>query len=102
MTASTLPGPRPQPLGALPWPAGMLLLPEGADLLAAELVRGAEPTQWPPGTEFLRRALDEEVDAAVAGLAGDTVVDRYNRAVLIGGDGDWEALAQETEAKAGS
>ncbi len=97
-TGSTLPGPRPQPLGALPWPAGMLLLPDGpgAAEVAAALVVGTLPDQWPEGTEFMRRALDDDVAQAVADLPGDDVVSRYNRAVLIGGDDAWAALAAET------
>ena len=91
-----LPGPRPQPLGALPWPAGMLLLPGGCDELAADLVCGREPLEWPPGSEFMRRALDEDVDQAAALLADDDLFSRYNRAVLVGGDGVWEALAAQT------
>ena len=48
MTASTgLTGPRPQPLGALPWPAGMLLLPDGADEVATALATGREVVEWP-------------------------------------------------------
>ena len=94
-----LPGPRPQPLGALPWPAGMLLLPAGAEALAASLVTGAEVDEWPPGTEFMRRALDEDIDQAVADLTDDDVISRYNRAVLVGGDGVWEALAAETSGE---
>lgn len=91
-----LPGPRPQPLGALPWPAGMLLLPEGSDDLAADLVSGREPQSWPEGTEFMRRALDEDVEQAAAELTGDDLVSQYNRAVLVGGDGVWEELAAQT------
>lgn len=91
-----LPGPRPQPLGALPWPAGMLLLPEGSDELAADLVSGREPQSWPAGTEFMRRALEEDVEQAAADLTGDDLVSRYNRAVLVGGDGVWDELAALT------
>ena len=89
-------GPRPQPIGALPWPAGMLLLPEGADDVSAALVSGRDVDQWPVGTEFMRRALNEDIDQAVADLVGDDLVTRYNRAVLVGGEGVWEALAEET------
>jgi tetratricopeptide (TPR) repeat protein len=92
----TIPGPRPQPVGALPWPAGMLLLPEGTDRLAADLVSGREPDEWPSGSEFMRRALDEDIDQAVADLTGDDAISRYNRAVLVGGDGVWDSLAAET------
>ncbi len=91
-----LPGPRPQPLGALPWPAGMLLLPEGSDDLAADLVSGREPQSWPEGTEFMRRALAEDVEQAAANLTGHDLVSQYNRAVLVGGEGVWEDLAART------
>ena len=91
-----LPGPRPQPLGALPWPAGMLLLPEGSDDLAADLVAGREPQSWPEGTEFMRRALAEDVEQAAANLTGHDLVSQYNRAVLVGGEGVWEDLAART------
>ena len=99
MSIELLPGPRPQPLGALPWPAGMLLLPEGTDDLAAALVSGREPESWPVGSEFVRRALDEDIEQAVADLPGDDLLSRYNRAVLVGGDGVWEALAAETSGE---
>lgn len=101
MTASTgLPAtPRPQPIGALPWPAGMLLLPESAVAVAADLVRGAEVTDWPDSADFMRRALDDDIDGAVAALKDDDVVSRYNRAVLIGGEGVWAALAASTSGE---
>lgn len=93
-----LPGPRPQPLGALPWPAGMLLLPDISDSgeLAALLVRGETPADWPPALDFVRLALDEDAIGAAALIADDDPVSRYNIAVLIGGDGVWAALAAET------
>lgn len=97
MTGDTLA--RPQPIGALPWPAGMLLLPSGAEGVAAALLTGRTPEEWPPGTEFMRRALDDDIDQAVVDLPGDDLVSRYNRAVLIGGDGVWESLAAETSGE---
>lgn len=101
MTASTglPPTPRPQPIGALPWPAGMLLLPESAADVAAELVVGSEVTSWPDSAAFLRRALDDDIDEAIAGLPGDDVLSRYNRAILVGGDGVWAALAGDTSGE---
>ncbi len=96
---TTVPGPRPQPLGALPWPAGMLLLPAGADEVAAVLVAGSTPDSWPPGTEFLRWALDEDIEQAVAAVPGEDLASRYNRAVLLGGDDSWTALATETDGE---
>ena len=97
----TLPGTRPQPLGALPWPAGMLLLPESADSapVAAALVVGTIPDEWPDSLAFLRLALDENIDGAAAAITADDVVSRYNRAVLVGGDGVWEALAAQTDGE---
>lgn len=96
---SPLSSPRPQPVGALPWPAGMLLLPEGSDATAAALVSGVVPEEWPEGTEFLRRALDEDIDQALADLTGDDIVSRYNRAILAGGDDAWDALAVEAQGE---
>ena len=93
--------PRPQPLGALPWPAGMLLLPHvaGAEALAADLAVGREPAAWPEGTEHVQHALVGDLDAAVAAVPGDDVVSRFNRAVLVGGAGVWESLATDTEGE---
>ena len=97
-TGSTLTGPRPQPLGALPWPAGMLLLPdtEAAAETAKDLAAGTIPEIWPEGLEFMALALDDNPEGAAACIGTEAVIDRYNRAVLIGGDGVWEALADET------
>lgn len=94
----TLPVPRPQPLGALPWPAGMLLLPDvpGSDAVAAALTVGREPEDWPDGLEHMRLALANEPEQAAATLTGDDPVSRYNRAVLVGGDGVWESLVADT------
>lgn len=94
MTTGDLPGPRPQPLGALPWPAGMLVLPatDGADEVAAALVRGEQPPQWPAALAFVATALAGDADGAAAQVAGDDAVAAYNRAVLVGGDGVWDAL----------
>jgi len=93
--------PRPQPLGALPWPAGMLLLPDvaGADVLAGDLAVGREPAAWPEGTEHVQHALVGDLDAAVAAVPGDDVVSRFNRAVLVGGAGVWESLETDTEGE---
>lgn len=96
-----VPGPRPQPLGALPWPAGMLLLPDtpGAHEVVATLVAGGIPAAWPDDISFMELALDEDIEGAYAEITGDTLVDRYNRAVLLGGEGVWEALAEETDGE---
>jgi tetratricopeptide (TPR) repeat protein len=96
MTDETVPGPRPQPLGVLPWPAGLLLMPPGSDAVAADLTQGKVPEVWPEPLAFYAAALDGDPEAAAA-LVGDTgPVDRYNRAVLVGGDEAWLALATET------
>ena len=101
MTASTgLPeSPRPQPIGALPWPAGLLLLPESAASVAESLVRGADVESWPDSAAFLRRALDDDIEGAMADLTADDVLSRYNRAVLAGGEGVWAALAEATSGE---
>jgi len=94
-----LPGPRPQPLGVMPWPAGMLLLPDvpGADELAASLRTGAVPSSWPEGCQFYRAALDGDPQAAADLVPGDGPIARYDRAVLVGGPGAWEELAESTD-----
>lgn len=89
---------RPQPLGVLPWPAGLLLLPDSKDAaeLTGDLLMGRIPADWPAELEFLRHALDNNIEMAVDCCAGTDLVSRYNRAVLIGGEGVWESLAAET------
>jgi tetratricopeptide (TPR) repeat protein len=74
----------------------MLLLPAGTEEVAAALVVGVDVDQWPDAAAFLRRALDDDIDGAVADLRGDDLLTRYNRAVLLGGEGVWEALAEES------
>jgi|GEM_PF-905239 len=92
--------PRPQPLGALPWPAGMLVLPpagpDGAHALDA-LLGGVPPSTWPAAWEFLRHALDDDPVAAAAALPSGGRGDapawaRYDRAVLLGGDAAFDDL----------
>ncbi|MFM9135361.1 MAG: tetratricopeptide repeat protein [bacterium] len=83
---------RPQPLGVLPWPAGMLVLPsaDAADeALRATLTRGITPDAWLVHWEFVRLALADSPAAAADRISGDDDAARYNRAVLIGGDGAW-------------
>ena len=84
---------RPQPLGVLPWPAGLLVLPDGHDGLAATLLSGERPQEWPATAAFVARALDGDAEGAAALIAGNDDLARYNRAVLVGGDGAWESLA---------
>jgi tetratricopeptide (TPR) repeat protein len=89
--------PRPQPLGALPWPAGMLVVPsvEGADAVCAALVAGEPVAQWPEQLAFLDAALSgADPQTAAALVPGDDVVARYNRAVLVGAEPPaWQAIA---------
>jgi tetratricopeptide (TPR) repeat protein len=79
----------------------MLLLPDvpGSGEVAAVLVGGSEPESWPAGLEHVRLALAGETEAALATLVGDDVVTRYNRAVLVGGDGVWESLDTDTDGE---
>lgn len=100
----TLNVPRPQPLGALPWPAGMLLLPEapGSAETAAALAVGNEPDEWPEALAHVRLALDGDVEGAAAAVDGDDDVARYNRAVLVGGDEAWADLVARTSGELGA
>lgn len=83
---------RPQPLGVLPWPAGMLVVPASDEGLRRQLLRGVVPEEWPPGWEALRLALAGSPAEAADHVTGDDDVSRYNRAVLVGGEGVWEAF----------
>ncbi|MFN8155920.1 MAG: hypothetical protein U0R68_00770 [Candidatus Nanopelagicales bacterium] len=96
--------PRPQPLGALPWPAGMLLVPDGPGSAetAAALAVGTEPTEWPASLAHVRLALDGDVEGAAAAVDGDDDVARYNRAVLVGGDEAWADLVARTSGELGA
>jgi tetratricopeptide (TPR) repeat protein len=75
---------RPQPLGAFGLPLGYLLVPAGSDTDAARaaLVGGTLPQAWPERLAAHRHALAGDRDAALAALAGDDPVTRYNRFVL--------------------
>ena len=88
--------PRPQPLGALPWPAGMLLVPSDPDGICAAIAVGSLPEVWPDELRFIELALDDNPEGAASCIDGDDLVSRYNRAVLVGGEGVWEELAAET------
>jgi len=96
MSSTPIPGPRPQPLGVLPWPAGLLLLPEGAGAVAADLTQGKVPQMWPEGLAYYAAALDGDPAAAAELVPGNDLVARYNRAVLVGGDEAWQSLADES------
>jgi len=98
VTTTDLPGPRPQPIGSLPWPAGMLLLPDtsASAEVSSGLVLGKVPEIWPDELAFVALALDDNPDGAAASIEGDDPVSRYNRAVLVGGDEAWEQLAAES------
>jgi tetratricopeptide (TPR) repeat protein len=93
----TLGGPTPQPLGVLPWPAGLLLFPPGHDQTAQSLVRGEVPGVWPEDLRYVEVALSDDAARAAELVTGEDLVSRYNRAVLVGGPGVWETLAQQTE-----
>lgn len=93
----TLGGPTPQPLGVLPWPAGLLVFPEGSDEVAAQVVSGSLPAVWPEELRYVELALTAQPEAAAGVISGDDLIARYNRAVLVGGEGVWEALAGQAE-----
>lgn len=91
----------PQPLGVLPWPAGLLLLPDTKDAanIASDLIMGRIPADWPAELEYMRHALDDNIDMAIECIPGTDHLSRYNRAVLVGGEGVWEALLAETSGE---
>jgi tetratricopeptide (TPR) repeat protein len=74
----------------------MLLIPNDPGGLCSAIAVGSLPEAWPDELRFLELALDDNVDGAANCIDGDDVVSRYNRAVLVGGDGVWAALAAET------
>lgn len=85
-----------QPIGVLPWPAGLLLVGAtdgpAVDDARRTLVAGGTPAQWPDALEPMRLALEGDVAAAAAALDSwpDDATARYNRAVLLA---DQDALS---------
>jgi hypothetical protein len=75
---------RPQPLGVLPIPAGMLIF--GDDPISAavcqQLCAGRLPAQWPDQLEHVRLALTGQLQRAVESIVGDNIVADVNRFVL--------------------
>lgn len=88
----------PQPLGVWPWPAGMLVLPDGPQTAetAAVLLRGVQPKTWPEHLEFYAVALTGDVTRAAA-LVSDDAIGRYNKAVLIGGNDAFNEFNDATD-----
>lgn len=85
---------RPQPLGVLPWPAGLLVVPED-DGVRRQLLRGVIPDEWPMGWDMVRLALADSPAQAADAVVGDDDIARYNRQVLVGGEGAWESFTTE-------
>ncbi len=74
---------RPQPLGAFPLPLGYMLIPASPDTEAARLalLAGRVP-DWPAAMRGHELALAGDRDGALAALAGDDPISRYNRFVM--------------------
>ncbi len=74
---------RPQPLGAFPLPLGYLLIPAspGTEEARLALLAGRVP-HWPAELRAHERALAGDREGALAALAGDDPVSRYNRFVM--------------------
>lgn len=93
---------RPQPIGIFPFPAGLLLLPDGVSPYATAardvLMKGALPDEWPDEWRFFALALAGDRDAALAAVAahGDDVA-AYNRFVLSGDASALEAARTSTD-----
>jgi tetratricopeptide (TPR) repeat protein len=89
---------RPQPVGILPIPAGLLLLPDAGETGTERmkmLMQGATPSQLPPAWSFYESASAGDMDSALLDLAGDdTDVASYNRFVLAPSPEGWVALRQ--------
>nr|WP_275572402.1 hypothetical protein [Mycolicibacterium vanbaalenii] len=85
---------RPQPLGVFGLPLGYLLIPAGDDTdpVRAALLAGRLPEVWPDRLAGHRHALAGDRDAALAALAGDDAVARYNRFVLDPDSADPDAV----------
>ena len=79
----------------------MLLLPDTAEAaaLATTLIAGELPESWPTSCTFVQLALAENPAKAAQSLTGDDLVSQYNRAVLVGGDGVWEALSEQASGE---
>jgi tetratricopeptide (TPR) repeat protein len=92
----TEPPARPQPIGAFPLPAGFLLVPPGPDTEPArrDLVAGRLPRTWPAALRAHELAFAGDTDGALAHLAGDDPVTRYNRFVIDPDADDPAALRQ--------
>ena len=82
--ARTAPVVRPQPLGAFPLPAGLLLIPGGEETepCRKELVAGRIPAHWPAALRAHELAFAGDLAGAREALRGDDPVTRYNRFVI--------------------
>lgn len=85
---------RPQPIGALPLPAGYLLVSDdpGLDTVVKELLAGRLPQDWPDELAAMRLALAGDTAGAIAAVTGDDAVARVNRFVLEGSPEAFAAL----------
>lgn len=74
----------PQPIGILPMPAGLLLVPAvaGADQVCAGLAAGRVPEHWPSGLEGHACACAGDTVGAIAAFSGADPVSAWNRWVL--------------------
>lgn len=86
--------PRPQPLGVLPIPAGLLLIADGEDTnpIRQLLCAGRLPTAWPTELAHVSLALAGDFDGAIASISGDDPISSVNRFVLRPDRRAYEAL----------
>jgi tetratricopeptide (TPR) repeat protein len=86
---------RPQPLGAFPLPAGLLLITgEGSDPVRRTLLDGRLPTRWPESLDGARLAYTGHIEAAIRYFAASSgAVAAYNLFVLDPGRTTPEAVA---------
>jgi hypothetical protein len=86
--------PRPQPLGVLPLPAGLLLIGggEASEPIREMLCAGRLPASWPTELAHVALALAGDFDAAVASITGDDPISVVNRFVLRPERAGYDAL----------
>ena len=95
-----------QPIGAFPFPAGLLLVPDSGDAAAGDaasdpelaaavagLAAGRLPARWPAALAAHGLAHAGEIEAALAAVADGDGYAAYNRWVLDPGTADQAAVA---------
>lgn len=85
-----------QPLGILPFPAGLLLLESSSDFsqIASSISKGTTQIEFQGEFEFIAHAINQDLDKAYASIQGDSPIANYNRFVLSPTSQAYESLLQ--------